>query len=179
MGIPSSMASIFRRRGRQRGARGLLAALFVAAASSAALAVPSDVRIAESQRTLSFTSGGTLISTVTLCPGAVFQQIGTGGPTFSPDLHWVLVDVVGPFEPGNVPRSHAIVDVRTGGIVLAPAFPAYLGVPFTLGGLAWASGQRATLRYADNGRSARLHDPPLRPLPRYLARGCANPHLPA
>ena len=80
-------------------------------------------------------------------------------------------------SPAKIARSGIVQ--ATGGIVLAPGFPAYLGVPFTLGGLAWASGQRATLRYADNGRSARLHDPPLRPLPRYLARGCANPHLPA
>jgi hypothetical protein len=77
----------------------------------------------------------------------------------------VLVDVLGPFEPGNVARTHALIDVRTGGLVLAPNFPAYVDVPSTLGGLSWASGERATLRYAQEGRSADLHDPPLRPLP--------------
>jgi hypothetical protein len=141
------------------------AALYVAASGAAATTVPADVRVDESERTLTFASGDAVISTVTLCPGQVFDQFGIGGPTFSPDFHWVLVDVLGPFAPGNVTRNHALIDVRTGGLILAPRFPAYVEVPSTLGGLSWASGLRATLRYAPDGRTADLHDPPLRPLP--------------
>jgi hypothetical protein len=145
------------------------AALFIAcslAAPGAALGfVPSNVMLEESARTLTFTSDGVVLSSATLCPAFAFDVLGVGEPTFSPDLHWVLVDVLGPFEPGDVPRTHAIIDVRTGGLVLGPDFPAYVGVPSTTGGLSWASGELATLRYESGGRTVNLHDPPLRPLP--------------
>jgi hypothetical protein len=109
-------------------------------------------------------SSGHIISTATLCPGYEFAQLGAAGPKFSPDQHWVLVDVLGPFEPGNVQRNHAIVDVHSGRFVVSPDFPKYLGVPGTLLPLAWASGLRATLRYQD-GKTANVHDPPLQAFP--------------
>ncbi len=126
--------------------------------------VPSDVRIATTDRTLSFSSDGRTISTATLCPGYVFDQFGTSGPTFSPDLHWVLVDVLGPFEPGNVARNHALVNVTTGAIVRSSEFPQYLGIPSTLDALAWASGERQTLRYT-KGPDRRVVEEPLHPIP--------------
>jgi len=129
-----------------------------------AASVPSDVRIATSDRTLTFSSAGKLISTATLCQGYTFDQFGAGGPKFSPDFHFVLVDVLGPFTPGNVPRNRALVAVATGGIILAPDFPGYAGIPITLDKLSWASGQRSTLRYA-NGHTATVHDPPPRAFP--------------
>ncbi len=109
-------------------------------------------------------NSGHIISTATLCPGFEFAQLGAAGPKLSPDQHWVLVDVLGPFEPGNVQRNHAIVDVRNGRFVVSSDFKKFLGVPGTLLPLGWASGLRATLRYAD-GTTASLHDPPLQGFP--------------
>jgi hypothetical protein len=107
---------------------------------------------------------GSVLSSATLCPEYAFDTLGSGGPTVSPDLHWILVDVRGPFEPANVPVTHAIIEVTTGAIVTAPDFPKYLGVPATRDPLAWASGERATLRYKGD-KLATIHDPPLHPLP--------------
>ena len=126
--------------------------------------VPANVRVATTDRTLRFTSGDVTLSTATLCPGFTFDQFGLTGPMFSPDFHWVLVDVLGPFLPGNVARNHALVEVLTGAIVSSPQFPDYLGGPSSLDPDAWASGQRQTLAYKD-GRSAVVREPPLRPIP--------------
>ena len=126
--------------------------------------VPSDVAIATSDSTLQFSSGGRVISTATLCPGYTFDQFGVTGPTFSPDLHWVLVDVLGPFEPGNVARNHAIIEVTTGAIVPSAEFPEYLGVRSSPDALAWASGERQTLHYT-SGADATVHEPPLHQIP--------------
>ena len=127
--------------------------------------IPSDARIAlQSERSLSVAGDGVTLSTTTICPGYAFVQIGPGEPVLSPDLHWVLVDVLGPFEPGNVPRTHALVQVSDGAIVLAPNFPEYFGVPTSLQALAWASGERAVLRYSD-GTTERIRDTPLKPIP--------------
>ncbi len=111
------------------------------------------------------------MSTATICPGYEFVAVGAGGPHLSPDLHWILVDVRGPFTPGNVPLTHALAHVATGAVVLSPDFPRYFGVPATRDRLAWASGERATLRYND-GKTATVKDPPLRPLP---VTRCAPP----
>jgi hypothetical protein len=81
----------------------------------------------------------------------------------------VLVDVLGPFEPGNVLRDHAVIDVRSGRFVVSRDFKKYLGVPGTLLPVAWASGLRATLRYQD-GTTANLHDPPLQDFPQAPCR---------
>ncbi len=108
---------------------------------------------------------GRIVSTATLCPGFEFAQLGAPGPKLSPDQHWVLVDVLGPFEPGNVQRNHAIIDVRDGHFIVSTDFSKYLGVPGSLQPLAWASGERATLRYQD-GKEATLRDPSLLPFPR-------------
>ncbi len=160
------MACSTRRRGDivTRGA-GPLAAWLFASATAALAFVPSNVRLEETPHTLTFTSDGVVLSSATLCPAFAFDTLGVGEPTFSPDLHWVLVDVLGPFEPGNVARTHAIIDVRTGGLVLGPDFPAYVGVKTTTGTVAWASGELATLRDQSDGHTANLRDPPLRPLP--------------
>jgi hypothetical protein len=115
-----------------------------------------------SDRALTFSSGNRILSTASVCRGYNFDQLGIGGPKFSPDFHFVLVDVLGPFEPGDVPRNHALISVATGGIILAPSFPHYAGVPMTLDPLSWASGQRATLRYA-SGKTAAVHE--LHPFP--------------
>ena len=115
-------------------------------------------------------SDGHIISTATLCPGYQFDQFGRTGPRFSPDQHWILVDVLGPFAPGNVERNHVLVHVTTGRLVTSPNFQRYLGVPATSQTLAWASGERETLRYED-GKTATLRDPP-RELP---AQTCAPP----
>jgi hypothetical protein len=131
--------------------------------------IPSDVHISTSDSQLRFSSDGKTIATATLCPGYQFDQFGVTGPTFSPDLHWVLVDVLGPFEPGNVARNHALVEVATGAIVPAAAFPEYLGVRSTPDALAWASGERQTLHYA-SGADATVHEPPLRPIPGPICR---------
>ncbi len=116
---------------------------------------------------------GRIVSTATLCPGYQFAQLGIPGPKLSPDQHWILIDVLGPYQPGNVARNHAIVDVRDGRLITAPDFPRYLGVPATLQSLEWASGERATLRYHD-GKTAALHDPPLVPFPE---RPCTLPTI--
>ena len=126
--------------------------------------VPSDAHLSITDRAITVDSAGRVLSTATLCPGFAFDAIGNGGPHFSPDLHWVLVDIRGPFTPGNVPRNHALVDVATGGIATSGMFATYLGVPSTLRPLGWVSGERATLRYAD-GTTHAVHDPPLRPMP--------------
>lgn len=142
-----------------------LAACALAWSCCGAAVAPSNVRIsAISDHSLTFSSGDKVISTATLCPAYNFDQFGAGGPTFSPDFHFVLVDVLGPFTPGNVPRNRALITVATGGIVLAPDFPSYAGVPLTLDKLSWASGQRATLRYS-NGHTATVHEPPPHPFP--------------
>ena len=137
---------------------------FVLALGSLGAFVPSNVRIATSDRMLRFSSDDKTISTAILCPGYQFDQFGVTGPTFSPDLHWVLVDILGPFEPGNVARNHALVEVTTGAIVRSPEFPEYLGVPSTADPLAWASGERQTLHYA-KGSDGAVKVPPLRPIP--------------
>ncbi|GAC1444343.1 MAG: hypothetical protein NVS3B17_21020 [Vulcanimicrobiaceae bacterium] len=100
-------------------------------------------------RALLFDSGGTIVSTAVLCPGYAFVQYGSGGPRFAPDQHWVLVDILGPYAPGNVIRTHVLVDVRTGTLVRATAFRRVLGLPDAPDSLAWASGERQTLRYPD------------------------------
>ncbi len=109
-------------------------------------------------------AGGRIVSTATVCPGFTFSQLGKTGPKVSPDRHWILVDVLGPYEPGNVGRNHALIQIATGRFVTSPDFKTYIGVPATLQPLEWASGQRATLRYA-NGTTAAVHDPPPHPLP--------------
>jgi hypothetical protein len=126
--------------------------------------VPPNVYPSVTDRAITFVHDGTVLSTAVVCPGYAFDQFGSSGPKFSPDNHWVLIDVRGPFTPGNVPRTEALVQVTTGAIVFAPNFPAYLGVPAALQPIAWASGERATLAYP-GGRSATLHDPPLHPIP--------------
>ncbi len=126
--------------------------------------VPADIRVSVTESTISFAHDGTVLSTAVVCPGLTFDGFGASGPKLSPDNHWALVDVLGPYTPGNVPRTHALVEVTTGAIVLAPNFPAYLGIPSSLEPLAWASGQRATVAYP-NGKSATLHDPPLHAIP--------------
>lgn len=138
------------------------AALAVFACGGAS--VPADVHVSATPRTLTFDHDGTVFATAVICPGFAFDTFGTAGPKFSPDNHWLLVDVIGPYEPGDVPRTRALVEVPTGRVVLAPNFPEYLGVPTTLQPIAWASGQRATLAYP-NGKSATLHEPPLRAIP--------------
>jgi len=109
-------------------------------------------------------SHGAVVSTALVCPGYTFDSFGNGGPRLSPDQHWVLVDVRGPLSPGNVVRTHALINVRTGGLIFATAFPSLLRVPSTNDGLTWASGERSTLRYAD-GKTYALVDPPRVPLP--------------
>jgi len=151
--------------GARRAAGRLLAAAAIGLCCTGAQ-IPSNVRMLTSDRVLTFTTDGRTISAATLCPGYQFDQLGTGGPVFSPDRHWVLVDVLGQFTPGNVARNHALVSVATGGLVLAPDFPRYAGIPMTLDPLTWASGQRATLRYK-NGQAKPVRDPP--PLPYPLA----------
>jgi hypothetical protein len=146
-------------------AAGMLVLWWLAAAGMAFGFVPSNVRLEETAHTLTFTSDGNVLSSATLCPAFAFDTLGVGEPTFSPDLHWVLVDVLGPFEPGNVARTHALIDVRTGGLILGPDFPAYVGVKTTSGSVSWASGELATLRDQSNGHTADLRDPPVRPLP--------------
>jgi hypothetical protein len=131
--------------------------------------IPSNVRISTSDSELEFSSDGKTIATATLCPGYKFDQFGVTGPTFSPDLHWVLVDVLGPFEPGNVARNHALVEVATGAIVPSSAFPEYLGVRSTPDALQWRSGERQTLHY-QSGADATVPEPTLRPVPRPSCR---------
>ena len=136
----------------------------------AAAPLPPNPALTLTNTALSVVDGtGHIISTATLCTGFEFVQLGVAGPKLSPDQHWVLVDVLGPFEPGNVQRNHAIVDVRSGRFVVSSDFKKYLGVPGTLLPIAWASGQRATLRYED-GALATLHDPPLQGFPQTPCR---------
>jgi hypothetical protein len=127
--------------------------------------VPSDVRLSiDSPRRITVAAAGAIISSATLCPNYEFATLGAGGPTLSPDLHWILVDVKGPYEPASVPVTHALIWVTTGAIVMSPDFPAYVGVPNTLDPIAWASGLRSTLRYK-NETLEPLRDPPPRSLP--------------
>ncbi len=134
--------------------------------------VPAGVRIAvDAPQRITIAVAGSVLSTATVCPNYEFDTLGVGGPTLSPDLHWILIDVRGPFEPADVPVTHALIQVTTGALVTAPDFPAYVGVPSTRGALAWASGERATLRYGD-GKLATVKDPPLRALP---ALDCSRP----
>ena len=141
-----------------------LLALALVLTCGTAASVPVDVHLSVTDRSITFVHDGTVVSTAIVCPGYAFDEFGTAGPRFSPDNHWVLIDVKGPFTPGNVQRTQALVQVTTGAIVLAPNFPTYLGVPTTLLPIAWASGQRATLAYP-NGKSATIVDPPLHPIP--------------
>jgi hypothetical protein len=126
--------------------------------------VPADVRVSATAGALTFDHDGAILSTALVCPGFTFDSFGATGPKLSPDNHWALVDVVGPYTPGNVARTHALVQVTTGAIVLAPNFPTYLGIPASLEPLAWASGERSTLAYP-GGKFATLREPPLRPIP--------------
>jgi hypothetical protein len=126
--------------------------------------VPGVVHVSATDRALTFDHDGRVLSTAVICPGFTFDRFGMSGPRLSPDNHWALVDVVGPYTPGNVPRTHALVQVTTGAVVLAPNFPAYLGVPASLEPIAWASGERSTLAYPD-GKSATLLEPPRRAIP--------------
>ncbi len=142
------------------------------AGATLAVTVPSDVVISATNESLTVLAArGHIISTATVCPGFTFSQLGATGPKLSPNRHWILVDVLGPYEPGNVVRNHVIVQVTTGKFVTSPNFKAYLGVPSSLQPIAWASGERATLRYAD-GSLATVHDPPIHVIP--VAR-CAAP----
>lgn len=137
-----------------------------------AAAVPPNPNVSLTTRALTILeSNGHIISTATLCPGFAFDQFGGTGPRFSPDQHWILVDVLGPYAPGNVGRNHALIHVTSGRLVTSTNFEHYLGVPATLETLAWASGERETLRYHD-GKTATLRDPPLRELPE---QACAPP----
>jgi hypothetical protein len=139
-------------------------ALALLGLGSCAANVPAGVHVSVTKEAVSFDANGVVLSTAVLCPGFAFDQFGAYGPKLSPDNHWALVDVQGPFTPGNVPRTEALVRVVTGELVFAPNFPAYLGVPATLVPISWASGQRATLVYP-GGKSATIADPPLRPIP--------------
>ncbi len=136
---------------------------------SAATSIPANVHLTLTDRALTLVHDGTILSTAIVCPGFTFDQFGATGPRLSPDNHWVLIDVKGPYTPGNVPRTHALIEVASGSIVFAPNFPTYLGIPASYDPIAWASGQRATVAYP-NGKSATIHDPPLRPIP---AERCA------
>ncbi len=134
--------------------------------------VPAGARVSiDTPQRISVGVAGAEFSSTTLCPNYAFDTLGAGGPTLSPDLHWILVDVKGPFEPADVRVRHALIQVTTGALVTSPDFPAYLGVPSTSDPLAWASGERATLRYK-NEKLATVRDPPLRRLP---ALDCAQP----
>jgi len=148
-------------------------ALAAGAALLGAALLPPNPSMTLTDGSLALVDGrGRLISTAVLCPGLTFDGLGRSGPTLSPDQHWVLVDVLGPYLPGDVARRHALVQVRTGRFVTSADFRRYLGVaPASTGILAWRSGERATLVYPD-GSSGRVPDPPLRPLP---APTCAPP----
>lgn len=99
---------------------------------------------------LLFVSRGAIVSTAVLCSQFSFVTYGPTGPTFSPDQHWVLVDVLGPKAPGAIVATHALVEVRSGRIVFADDFARVLGIVNPPGTLAWASGRRQTLRYGDD-----------------------------
>lgn len=138
-----------------------LAALALAWLAFGAAPLPPNPNLTLTNTALSIIDiTGHIISTATLCPGFEFVQLGAAGPKLSPNQHFVLVDVLGPFAPGNVQRNHAIVDVRSGHYVVSAEFPKYLGIPATMLPVSWASGEFATLRYQD-GKTANLHDPPL------------------
>ena len=142
-----------------------LAALAAAWLALGAAPLPPNPNLSLTDSALSVIDGvGHIISTATLCPGYEFVQLGVAGPKLSPNQHWVLVDVLGPFEPGNVARNHVIVDVHTGRFVTSADFPHFLGVPSTSLPVSWASGQLATLRYSD-GKTVALRDPALRAFP--------------
>ena len=132
--------------------------------------LPPDLHVSVTSDSLLVDSDGRVISTARVCPGYQFVTFGASGPKFSPNQHWILVDVRGPFTPGNVERNRALVHVASGALIASPDFPKYAGVPSTLDALAWASGERATLRYA-NGKTARVAEPPLHPFP---AQRCAS-----
>ena len=121
--------------------------------------LPPNIRISATDRSLVFDSNGTIVSTALLCPGYAFEAFGTGGPRLSPDQHWALVDVRGPYEPGNVARNHVLAYVRTGVVIFGSDFPTAVGVPRPADRIDWSSGERATLRYKD-GKTYRLVDPP-------------------
>ncbi|GAC1547486.1 MAG: hypothetical protein NVS3B16_19500 [Vulcanimicrobiaceae bacterium] len=127
--------------------------------------LPPNIRVSLTDRALTLASDGDVISTALVCPNFAFDTFGNGGPRLSPDQHWVLVDIRGPFTPGNVPRNHALVNVRTGDVIASPDFPALLDIPAAVDGVAWASGERSTLRYT-NGKTVALHDPPRRRIPK-------------
>jgi hypothetical protein len=148
-----------------------LAAIFAWLACTAQF-VPSGVRLSlDTPQRITVVVAGAVLSHASLCSNYQFQTLGPGGPTLSPDLHWILVDVKGPYEPGNVPVTHALIQVTTGALVTSPDFPVYAGVPSTRDALAWASGLRSTLRYK-NETLAPLKDPPPRPFPPF---DCGRP----
>jgi hypothetical protein len=126
--------------------------------------LPANLRVSATPRSLTVDHNGTVLSTALVCAGYAFDRFGKTGPTFSPNQHWILIDVLGPYAPGNVPRTHALVQVATGAIVLAPDFPVYLGIPATIEAPAWASGRLATLTDA-KGKTFAVPDPPLRAIP--------------
>jgi len=121
--------------------------------------LPPNIRISATDRSIVFDSNGTIVSTALLCPGYTFDAFGSGGPRLSPDQHWVLVDVRGPYEPGNVARTYVLAYVRTGVVIFGNEFPTAVGAPSPADRIDWSSGERATLRYKD-GRKYRLVDPP-------------------
>ncbi|GAC1310597.1 MAG: hypothetical protein NVS2B3_06090 [Vulcanimicrobiaceae bacterium] len=133
--------------------------------------LPPNITLSLTDRSIVFASDGAVVSTALLCPDYAFDTFGPGGPRLSPDQHWLLVDVRGPFAPANVPRTHALVDVRSGALVLSPDFPMLLAIPAATGELSWASGERATLRYRP-GSTVRLHEPLRRRVPPVA---CAKP----
>lgn len=120
--------------------------------------MPPAITVSVTDRSLTLASDGAIVSTAVICPGYAFDSFGSGGPHFSPDQHWILVDIRGPFAPGSVPRNHALVNVRTGTVVASPDFPTMLEIPSAPDGVNWESGERSTLRYA-NGKTAALRDP--------------------
>jgi len=144
--------------------------------------LPPNITMSLTDRSLTLASDGDVISTALLCPGFAFDTFGAGGPRLSPDQHWVLVDIRGPYTPGNVPRNHALINVHTGAVIASPDFPAVLGIATAPDGLAWVSGERSTLRYATQ-KTVVLHDPIARavPHPRCTAEpvGCARSRLTA
>lgn len=153
--------------------------LFACVTTVAATSAPAAERLLPPDLVVTLTNdsmtvldaNGRILSTALACPGYEFAQFGASGPKFSPDQHWILVDILGPLDPGNVGRNHAIVDVRTGGYVVGSDFPRALGVAATTKPVSWASGRFAALRYDDGTVSAPI-DPGGRRLP---VRRCDAP----
>ncbi len=149
---------------RTVGLRPVLAAVFAFALIGLA-PLPRNITLSLTDRSLTLASDGDVISMALVCPNYAFDTFGNGGPRLSPDQHWVLVDIRGPFTPGNVPRTHALIHVRTGAVIFSADFPKTLEIPAAPDALAWASGERSTLRYG-SGKTVALHDPLTRTLPK-------------